>query len=390
MTAINSQDFLPVVATNSIPQKTFAEFMADMQSAWAAFSQQPGALQAGDPTLALLQTVGSQLTFVESLAAWIAAYARSSTSSGPALDSWMAQFNFPRDPATYATSNTVTLSRSTPAAQSYEIPLGAIFQTVNGVQFATVADSTQTAYQSGGYYLLATGESSITVTVQALIAGTGSNIAANTLNQFVTQVTGVSSVNNPFAISNAKAAESDAAFRSRFLLYLEGLRQATLPAIESAIESVQSGIQYVIVPNETLAGVTQYGYFYATIWPYTDALQAEVYASIANAVALGIQFNVYSATVIQVTVTVTIEVMANYVPASVQSAVQTALSTYLTGLVLGETLYWSYLYDVIYSVSGVLNAFDLLVNGATNAMVAGSQHIIQPQSVVVTVSSSTA
>jgi len=390
MAAINSQDFLPVVATNSIPQKTYAEFMSDMENVWAMYSQNPGALQSGDPALAIFQAFGSQLTFIESLAAWIAAYARASTSSGAALDSWMAQFSFTRDPATLATSDTVTLSRSTPATQNYQIPLGAIFQTPNNIQFQTVADSTQASYQSGGYYQLNTGQTSITVTVAALVAGTGGNIAANTLTQFITQVTGVSQVTNPFAITSGLAAESDSAYRSRFLLYLEGLRQATLPAVESATESVRAGIQYVIVPNQQFNGTPQYGYFYAVIWPYTNALQAAVYLAIAQTAALGIQFNVYSATSITATVTVTIEVdTVNYVSATVQSAVQSALSTYLTGLVLGETLYWSYLYDVIYSVPGVLNALNLLVNGGTADMVAGPQHIIQPLSVTVSVSSST-
>ena len=172
-------------------------------------------------------------------------------------------------------------------------------------------------------------------------------------------------------------------------MYLQGLRQATLPAVEAAVESVQSDLQYVIVPNQQLNGQTQYGYFYVTIWPYTSALQAAVYAAVAAVVALGVQFNVYSSEEVTVNISVTIETAAGYTPSVVASAVQTALEDYVTGLQLGETLYWSYLYDVIYGVPGVLNALNLLLNGGTGDVVATAQQIIQPDVITVNTSLST-
>lgn len=379
----SSQDFLPVVSETSIPQKTFSDFVSALEEAWGVFSQNPGSLASGDPLLGIFQAASSQLTFVESLAAWIAAFARSTTSSGNALDSWMSQFSFSRLPAVAAISNTVLLSRSTPAVQPYPIPLGSVFQTSQGIQYALVADSTQTAYQSGGSgsYLMPLGASSIQVTVQALVAGESSNIAANTLNQLVTQITGVQTVNNPFAITSGSAAESDSAFRSRFVLFIQGLRQGVKALISNAIAGVQAGLQFVIVPNETIAGTTQYGYFYASIWPYTDALQAQVYEAVANAVADGIQFNIYSAVQVTAAIVVTIEVENGYLSSTVQTAVQAALANYVNGLVLGQPLYWSYLFDVIYAVPGVLNALNLTVNGGTSDIGASAPSIIRASSV---------
>ncbi len=388
----SSQDFLPVVSENSIPQKTFSDFLSALTEAWELFSENPGALAAGDPLLAIFQATSSQLTFVESLAAWIAAFARATTSSGSALDSWMSQFGFPRLPASPATTNDFVLSRATPAVQNYNIPLGKVFQTSQGIQFELVADSSQTAYQSGGggYYLFPIGATSITTTIQALVPGTSGNVPANSINQFVSQVTGIQSANNPVSLSDGTPPETDAAFRARFILYFQGLRQGGEAAIEAAIESVQAGLEYVIAPNLTYSGGTQYGYFYVAIWPYTDALQVAVYNAIAAVIPLGIQFNVFTAVMLPVTVTGTIEVAAGYNPATVQAAVQTALASFINSLALGQSLYWSYLFEVIYSVPGVANALDLLVNGGTSDIIALPKDRIQAASVSIALSTSTA
>jgi uncharacterized phage protein gp47/JayE len=261
--------------------------------------------------------------------------------------------------------------------------LGAVFQTNQGIQFALVADSSQTAYQSGGggSYLFPEGATSITTTIEALVAGTSGNVPANSINQFVSQITGIQSANNPLSLSDGSPPETDSAFRARFILYFQGLRQGGEAAIEAAIESVQSNLEYVIAPNLTYSGGTQYGYFYVAIWPYTDTLQKAVYEAIAAVIPLGIQFNVFTAVYIPVTVTGTIKVKANYNSASVQSAVQTALTNYVNSLVLGQTLDWSYLYTIIWGVAGVSDAFDLLVNGGTSDIVALPKDRIQAASV---------
>lgn len=374
-----------------LPTWDFNELVSNMVAAWAANAGVTPQLNQGDPLLAIFQSFATQIVFLENMATQLAALTRAQTSTGANLDTWMGQFSFTRLPAVSATGE-VVLSVNSAHSQPTSVPLSTIVQISGGaIQYQLVADNTQPDYASGTQtYVLPAGQLSMTATVQALVPGAAYNVQANQLTQFLSSVPGIDNVTNPNPILNGVNAETDSAFRARFVLYLLGLREATLPAIESAIEGVQSGIEYVIVPNQTINGLTQYGYFYVTIWPYTDALQSEVYDAIAAAAALGVQFNVYSATELTVSVTVSIEVETNYVPATVQAAVQGALTTYITGLTLGETLYWSYLYDIIYGISGVLNTFDLLVNGGTSDIIPGPTHIVQPQSVVVNVVSGTA
>ena len=380
----------PIPVAGSLPPQlptlTFSEFVSNLIAAWAANTGATPNLSSGDPLLAIFQAWSGQAVFLENVAAQLAALTRAQTSTGANLDTWMAQFNFSRVPATYA-QGSVTLSVNSAHSTDTPISLGTLVQNTAGtIQYQLIADNTQAAYSSGTQnYILPAGQLSITATAQSLQAGSAYNVQANQLTQFTNSVAGIDNVTNPQPILNGTNAQSDPAFRQAFVMYLLGLREATLPAIESAITEVQSNIQYVIVENETIAGQTQYGYFYVTIWPYSNTLQAEVYNAIAAAAALGVQFNVYGASVEYVSVTVTIEVASGNTPATVQAAVQTALSDYLANLQLGETLYWSYLYDVIYGVAGVLNAYDLLVNGATSDIVPGPTLIVQPQSVIVSV-----
>jgi len=374
-----------------IPTLSYADLLSNLIAVWAANTGAQPQLNSGDPLLAIFQAFATEGVFLENMATQLAALTRAQTSQGANLDTWMAQFQFTRLPAEPATGS-VLLSANSAHNTPVNIPLGTVIQTAGGsIQYQLIADTTQSAYDATTQmYVLPSGTTSITATAQALVAGTSYDVQANQLVQFATPVSGIDNVTNPAAIVNGVNAESDTAFRARFLLYLLGLREAVLPAVESAIEASYTGIQYVIVNNQDTNGNPVYGYFYVTIWPYTSEIQALVYNAIAQTAALGIQFNVYSATEVTVTVSVNIEVVPGQDSATVQSAVQGAIESYISGLTLGENLYWSYLYDVIYSVSGVLNALNLQVNGGTADVVATPFHIIQPSTITVNIVSGTA
>lgn len=369
-----------------IPTLSFSEFVSNLVALWAANTGADPSLSAGDPLLAIFQSMSSQFIFLESVATQLAALTRAQTSTGANLDTWMAQFSFTRLPAV-APVGSITLTALSAHSTNTTVPLTTIVQTAGGsIQYQLVADTTQAAYSSAlNAYVLPAGQTSITATAQSIQPGTAYNVQANQLTQFAASVPGIDLVTNPDPILNGVNAESDSAFRARFVLYFESLREATIPAVEAAIESVQAGIQYVVVPNEQLDGTPQYGYFYATIWPYTDALQASVYTAVAAVVALGIQFNIYSATEVQVSVTVNITVAAGYVVADVQTAVQNAVLDFIGSLELGQNLYWSQLYAVVYAVAGVQDASALLIDGSNADIIATPQHIIQPSTVTVTV-----
>ena len=86
--------------------------------------------------------------------------------------------------------------------------------------------------------ILAGSTDSLPITVVAIEAGTRGNVAAGSINQFVSRIAGVTTVTNGTAVSNAQDRESDAAFRARIRAYVQAISRATPTAIESFANNV--------------------------------------------------------------------------------------------------------------------------------------------------------
>lgn len=125
---------------------------------------------------------------------------------GADLDDFVLLFGFARLAAQRA-SGIVTLSRPTVADQDYPIPAGTQVTTASSspVVFATIAPA-----------ILALGQSSVDVPVQAVVGGIGGNLAANTLTRIGTPLTGVSTATNASPTSGGANPESDLALIDRF------------------------------------------------------------------------------------------------------------------------------------------------------------------------------
>ena len=82
---------------------TFDQFVANWVTSWAAnMAVQPN-LPVGDPALAVAEADAAQAVALQYIASQVVIFARASTATGVDLDSWMADFAFPRLPAVYAT-----------------------------------------------------------------------------------------------------------------------------------------------------------------------------------------------------------------------------------------------------------------------------------------------
>ena len=115
-----------------------------------------------------------------------------------------------------------------------------------------IADTTQSAWNvAANAYVLTAGQSSMTCTVQALVAGAASNVAAGALGQQGSSIPGIDAVTNAAAISNGINAQSDASFRAAFVAWLSTLAKATKAAILAAINAVQQGLLVTLIENET-------------------------------------------------------------------------------------------------------------------------------------------
>jgi hypothetical protein len=358
----------------ALPNKTFQQFVNDMQVQWANAVGIVSALQPGDVVLALIQALASQLVFIEALAQMANSVARAQTSAAADLDSFMAQFGFTRLPATFDTG-AVTFGKLSAGASNVSIPAGAVVQTPGGaVQYQVVADTTQPTWSATlNAYVMVAGQTSLTATVQALVAGTSSNVAAAQLTQIAAAVPGIDTVTNAAPINNALNAELDAAFRARFVLFLAGLSKATKAAILAALLGVQQGLQINLLENTAPGGATVLGEFTAVIDDGSGTPPAALVTLCINAVqgvrGFTINAQVVAVTKIIPTIALNIRAGTGFILANVQAAVQAAVVAAVNAIQLGTpTLFVSAIEQAALAVPGCIGVQpgQTLING-TNA-----------------------
>lgn len=129
------------------------------------------------------------------------------SKSGADLDNYVAQFGFTRLPGVRATGF-VTFARTSPATSDIYIPAG-----------TQVADNNTPPdlFNTLTPVILAQGTTSCSVPVQANVAGTAGNVAANTIVNVTTNASGFSSLTNPSGFTGGSDPESDDQLRSRYL-----------------------------------------------------------------------------------------------------------------------------------------------------------------------------
>jgi uncharacterized phage protein gp47/JayE len=315
------------------------------------------------------------------------AITRASTSKKTDLDSWMADFSFTREPAVAASGN-VVFSRYTSVTQQ-SIAVGGKVQKANGTSVYTViADTTNPAYNSSlNAYVANAGISDLTAKVQADVAGIAGNAGIGEINTLASAFPGFDTVTNTAALNNGEDIESDEDFRARFIDYLAGLAKASVPAIRSAIENVQTGIEFNIVEFVDYAtGTAKKGYFYTVIddgsgTPSPDLLQS-VYNAVDATRACGIQFENHGPETVTLNVTLTVTKASGADSATVKAAVEASITNYINNLGMGAAMRYSRIdglaYDSLYDADkevykpnpDVSNVTSVLLNGATADIIA--------------------
>jgi uncharacterized phage protein gp47/JayE len=347
-----------------------------MIATWSAQTGTSQTFSDGDPLLAFWQSVAVQLDFLQAQVQLVLALARAQTSTGADLDSWMAQFNFTRLPAVYATGEEL-FERVLASGSDINIPPGAIVQTVGGaIQYQTVADPDDPTWNAAaGVYVLPAGQTGIAVTVEALVAGSAANVVANTLTQFGSSVPGVDMVTNPAPIGNGVDAESDAAFRARFVLYLATLAQATEAAIRAAALGVQQGLLINLEENIQPNGSALLGAFTVIADDGSGnppaALLTAIYNAVYGARAFTVQPFVIPPTSLTASISLAVRLASGYAATTVNTAVQNAVAAVVNGLAPGETLF---AYAVATAAGGVQGV--VAVNTASVSISGGSPDLV--------------
>jgi len=354
MPAVNSKSFTQLVT----------DFATSVQARAAALTD----FTVGSVLRALAETAASVVVWLEGLILLLLATTRAATSNGPDLDSWMADFDFKRLPAAFA-SGLVTFARFTPTMQAV-IPIGAVVQTTDGsLRYQVVVDTTNPAYSATlGGYVIPAATASLNVPVIAVVAGAAGNAVAGSISVLAQAVQYVDTVTNPSTFTSGADAETDPAFRARFVAYIASLSRATKAAILSAILSLKVGASGALVENADYNGTYHPGFFYAVVDDGSGVPGSTFLSSAANAIdavrPFTVGFAVFAPIVVVANVAMTAVIADGYDPVATKATVRTAVLAYIASLTLGQTLTYTRLVQIAYDASpGVTNITGLTLNG---------------------------
>lgn len=373
----------------AIQTQSFATIVSNAVTAIQGGSKQLIDMTVGSVLRAFVETAAAIVLWLQAIALQITALTRFATSNGADADSWAADYGFFRLPALAATG-AVTFARFTPTAQA-TVPVGTTVQTADGTQkYQVVADTNQVAYSASLLaYVLGAGVTSITATVQSTLTASSGNAAAGLINTLGAAIAGVDTVTNALTFSNGADAESDSAFRTRFVAYIASLSKATKTAIGNAILSVQLGVNYTLTENLSYASVSQLGYFYVVVDDGTGAPGAPFLLTVSNAIdavrPVCSTFGVFAPTMLTANVAMTLTTGAGYIHGTVVAQVVAALQAYINTLPIGTALPFSRLAQIAYTTSaGVTNVTAVTLNSGTADLAATAQQVIKAGTLTIT------
>lgn len=362
--------------------KSFSDLVSDQVTAIQGVAAGLVDLAIGSILRAIVESNAGVAQWLKQLIVNLLVTIRAATCSGADLDSWMADFSFIRLSATAATGQ-VTFSRFTATNQAL-ILVGAEVTTTDGTQsYLVTTDTTNAAYdatQAG--YVMAAGVASISVPVQAVTAGAAGNAQAGTITIISGSIQYVDTVTNAVTFGSGEDAESDDAFRARFVLWIASLSKSTMAAIGYAISSMQTGVTYTLTENYAYNGTYQPGYFYAVVddgsGSPSSTFLGQAYSAIDAVRGFTITFGVFAPTLVTANVSMTLSISASAVRSEVVALVVAAIETYIASLSLGQTLPYTQLATIAYGASPyVTNVTAVMLNSGVADLTATNRQVIR-------------
>jgi uncharacterized phage protein gp47/JayE len=379
--------------------QTFGQLVQNQAAAIQARAAGLVDFSVGAITRAASEAVAGVTLWLQGMILSLLAATRASTSQGSDLDSWIADWGgaptstdqvlIARQGATSAVG-VVTFSRAS-ATQQAVVPVGATVQSLDGTQNYTVnADTTNPAYNASlGGFVLAAGATSVNVSVTAVTPGAAGNAVAGAVDTIASAIPGLDSVINNAAFTGGQDAETDAAFLKRFQQFLRSLREATPAALAYYLQSLQAGVQCVLVEGQTYAGASQAGFIYFIVDDGTGNPPSTLLSAASVAVnthrAAGIQYAVYAPSVVSVSVSAVISTISTGAAHTATcNTVAAAITSYLNSLPLQADVYRTKLYQIIHDASAdVLEVTSLTLNGATADVVTTLNQVAKASTVTV-------
>ena len=339
-------------------------------------------LGVGSILRAVVEAYAAVALWLQGLILKVLAVTRAATSQGADLDSWVLDYGLTRLGAT-AASGQATFSRFTPTVQTI-VPIGAAVQSSDGTQqYVVTLDAKNPAYSAGfAGYVMGPGVASVVVPILALTAGAVGNAAIGGINTLGQAIPGVDSVTNAALVVNGADAETDVALRARFVRYIASLSKATKSSVGYAVTSLETGVSYKLIENESYDGSARLGYFYVVVddgsgEPSTPFLTS-VYSAINAVRPVGVSFDVFAPAIVTANVVAQFYVSAGFDPTAIATVVENAIANYINTLPLGVGLSWSRLIQVIYDSSpAIINVLAVTINGGTTDIAATVRQVVK-------------
>jgi phage-related baseplate assembly protein len=310
---------------------------------------------------------------------------RLSTSTGADVDTFTADFmpivpgsqttalpgGSPRLGAQAASGN-VTFSRFTAAPATCFIAVGATVVTTDGTntQFAVVANTSFATYSAllGGY-TLASSVASITVPVQAVVAGAAGNVAAGAISSITSPIQGIDTVTNPAAFANGADQEQDSDLKKRFAAYILGLSRGDVFGLTASVEGAAVNVQFTLTEGYNYDGSYHPGFFFVVADDGSGSPSVDFMAAITAAAQavrpLSVQCTVFPPAVLFANVSMQLTTLAGFDHNTVVAQVAALVAFNVNSLGLGNDLAWSILASWAYSVPGVKIVSNVVLNSAT-------------------------
>lgn len=370
----------------NLPIRTFTDIVRDMSAAVTASSGRLIDVSIGSVLRAIIEANAAIVLWVQWLVLLTLQTTRAATSSGPDLDSWMADFSLTRLPAVTA-SGIATFSRFSGTTTAY-VASGTVIKTQDGsVSFTVSVDLSNSAWQSSlSAYALSPGVMSLDLPIVAVIPGQSGNVLSNTITVLASPVSGIDTINNATPTTGGEDPESDAAFRVRFANFFASRSRATLDAVGYAISLVGSNLSYVILENADARGNFCLGNMLVVVDDGTGLLTDTLFNSLTIAIQavrpLGTTFSIQPPQVVQVQVALSVQLPTTLSATATQSLLQTAIETYIINLSIGSTLSSTRISQLAYQTEPrIINISNVTLNGQSSDLIASATTSFLPQSV---------
>lgn len=352
----------------TLPTRSFAQIVTNVVSGIQGRAQQLIDFSVGSPMRAIAEGFSGLFLWYQAMTLKLLQSTRLSTASGVDVDTFVGDFQVYRM-VSQAASGQVVLSRRTAGPTTALIPFGTLFQIQDGSQvYFVTANPNFVGWNPGlNGYVLAANTAAIIVPIQAVVPGSAGNVAAGSITQFASPITGIDNVTNPAALLNGFDTEQDQSVKTRFSAFILGLSRGDFYGTEYAVLSAAITVQWQLIEDFDYAGNWRPGYYYVVADDGSGSPSSDFMTAVTNAVnavrPLGVQAGTFPPRIDNVIASMSITTGPGYDHNTICGLVAQTVENNINLNGLGNGLDWNIIGAWAYTVTGVTSVSSVLLNG---------------------------